>query len=169
MATVLDGTEQRLGASLADTQQTQQDGIEAMRDEIGRQHYAQANVELEKLERVIAEEVRPFLSRITALCAKAPTPLPQYVVNQLQEMHTSCDKVPPFIREGLVGWKELRVPLMAGSHAIDVNSRSTLIYQTRMRLMNHNGQESFLHNMKAQVENYLKESGWPARQPTQET
>lgn len=34
--------------------------------------------------------------------------------------------------------------------------------------MGWNGQESFPQNMKAQVENYIRESGWPARQPTQE-
>jgi hypothetical protein len=166
MTTILDDAEQRLGAALAGAKQTEQDSIEAMRDEIGRQHFAHAKEGLVKLERMIAEEIHPFLARITALCAKAPTPLPQYIVNQLQAMHTSCDKVPPFIREGIAGWGELRVPLMADGRSVDVNSRSTLIYQTRRRLMNWNGQESFLQNMKAQVENYLKESGWPSRQPT---
>ena len=165
MATILDEAEQRLGAALTDTQQAQKDGVEAMRDEIGRQHYAQANVELVKLECMIAEEIRPFLTRINALHTKAPTPLPQYVVNQLREMHTSCDKVPPFVRGGLADWKALRVPIWTDGKSIDVNARGTLIYHVRMKLMNWNGQESRLRDLKAQVEQYLSASGWPARQP----
>jgi hypothetical protein len=166
--TVLDEAEQRLSASLTDTQQTQQDATEAMRDEIGRQHHKQAKEELEKLERVIAEEIRPYLSWITGVSAKAPTPLPQYVVKWIQEMDNNSQTVPPFIREGLVWWKELRVPLMADGRRVDGLSRSTLIDQTRRRLMNWNGHESRFRDLKAQVENYRKESGWPARQPIQE-
>ena len=169
MTTILDDAEQRLGASLADTQQTQQDATEAMRDEIGRQHYDQAKVELAKLERVINEEALPFLTRITALSKTAPAPLPQYVAAWLQEMDNNSQKVPPFIREGIVGWGQLRVPMAADGRNVDVNSRASLVHLIRMKLMNWNGHESRFRDLKAQVENYLRESGWPARQPTQET
>ena len=136
MTTILDDAEQRLGAALADTQQIQQDGIEAMRNEIGRQHYEQAKVEMAKLERTINEDIIPFLTRVTALSKKATTPLPQYVVNWLQEMHNNCDKAPPFIRQGINDWGQLRVPMAADGRSVDVNARASLVHHTRMKLLN---------------------------------
>jgi hypothetical protein len=169
MTTILENAEKRLSESIADTHQTEQDGVEAMRNEVGRTHFDQAKIELPKLERVIHEEIFPFLTRITALSKKAPIPLPQYVAAWLQEMENNSQKVPPFVKSGIDAWGQLRVPMAADGRSVDVNARATLIYQTRMRLMNWNGHESRFRDLKAQVENYLKESGWPARQPTQET
>ena len=169
MTTILDDAEQQLGAALAGAKQTEQDGIDAMRDEIGRQHYTQAKEELAKLQRTINEDIIPFLTRITALSTKATTPLPQYVVNWLQEMHNNCDIAPPFIRQGINDWGQLRVPMAADGRSVDVNARASLVYLTRMRLLNWNGQEGRLRDLKAHVENYLRKSGWPAPQPTQET
>lgn len=161
-STILDDAEQRLAPAAATAQTRQREIIEAMREEIGRQHYAQAQVELPKLERFIAEDVRPFPERLVRISQQAKTPLPSSVLAWVREMHETCENGTRWTREGLDEWARLAPPFVPNTQQLDMMRRKTEVASLRTKLMNWNGRQSRLRDLRAYVERFIRESDWPA-------
>ncbi len=163
--TILDDAEQRLAPAAATAHTRQQDIIEAMREEIGRQHYEQAQGQLVELERVIANTYRPFLARVGTIAAKAKATLPSQAQGWLIELATHCDHSPQQVRRGLDAYTKLQVPLWKDGKTVDETARRTLVAVIRQDLRSWDGKRSFMEQRKGQVEEHIKHTGWPAAQP----
>lgn len=162
MMTILDKAEGRIPSVYKTAQEFRAQSIDAMRDEIGRAHYTQAKDQLPKLERTIKETYRPFLDRIAHIQTQANTPLPAETLKWLREMATLCETVPNTIRNGLDEWDRLTPPIWTDGKSIDVTARAQLVSNIRSCLRNWDGAASRLDALKAYVERYIQESGWPA-------
>jgi hypothetical protein len=163
--TILDEAEQRISSANTDVQATRTQIVESMRDEIGRQHYEQAKMKLEELERAITKLYRPFADRVEQIQQQTRAPLPSDIRGWLQEMRTICDTVPTTIRAGIEGWDRLTVPWQADGRTLDIPTRANLIYNIRVSLRNWDGAVSRLDSLKIYVENYIRDSGWPSSAP----
>lgn len=49
--------------------------------------------------------------------------------------------------------------------SVDIMQRATLVHDIRFCLMNGDGRQDSLDSLKANVEQYIQASGWPARRP----
>lgn len=165
MSTILDDAEKRIAPAAATAQTRQQQIIEAMREEIGPQHYAQAQVELPKLEQFIGKDIRPFLARVGTIAAKSKVTLPAQVQGFLAELATICDQSPQQIRRGIDAYTRLQVPLWKDGKTLDETARRTLVAVIRQDLRSWDGRRSFMEQRKGQVEDHIKHTGWPAAQP----
>jgi len=160
-ATIIDHAEQRATTTAEQVRATRQEVIRLMREEIGPQHYAAAKTELPKLEQFLATEIRPFLDRLTRLAARGTTSLPVYVMAWVREITTLSEIVPSTIRRGIDGWERLEPPIWTDGRSIDISARACMVFQIRTALMNWNGVQSRLETLRAQIEQYIHESGWP--------
>ena len=160
--TVLDDAEQRIAPAVATARTIRQERIDAMCEEIGRQHYTQAKDQLPKLERAISETYRPFLERVATIQAQSKVPLPLAVQPWLREMATLCDTVPNTVRAGIEGWDRLTPPIWTDGKSVDITMRAELIGGLRQCLRNWDGIQGRLNDLTAQAERYFQESGWPA-------
>jgi hypothetical protein len=165
MSTILDDAEKRLAPAAAMAATRQQEIIEALRQEIGPQHYAQAQVELPKLEQFIGKDIRPFLMRVGTIAAKAKAPLPVQVQGWLTELSTICDQAPQQLHRGIDAYTRLQVPLWKDGKTVDETARRTLVAVIRQDLRSWDGKRSFMEQHKGRVEDYIKHTGWPAAQP----
>ncbi|TKB91783.1 MAG: hypothetical protein E8D41_09925 [Nitrospira sp.] len=163
---ILDHAEARIAPATDQARTTRNEIIDAMRDEIGRQHYTQAKDQLPKLERTISEIYRPFLERVATIQAQSKVPLPLAVQPWLREMGMLCDTVPNTICAGIEGWDRLTPPIWTDGKSVDINMRTQLIGSLRQCLRNWDGVQGRLDDLTAQVERYIQESGWPAMRPT---
>ena len=161
--TILDDAEERVSDAHAHTKTTQTQIIDAMREEIGRQHYAQAKVTLPELERAMAKTYRPFVERVTGISAQAKAALPPDVQGWLRDMMTACDTVPTVVRQGIDGWDRLMPPIWKDGRSLDLAVRAQLVHDIRFCLRNGDGRQGSLDNLQAQVEHYIMDSGWPSR------
>ena len=162
---VLDAAEARLAPAAAAAQNSRKAILDAMRDEIGRQHYEHATVELPKLEQFIEHEVRPWLARLSALHANAKTPFPSNVHGWLSEAAKLCDSVPNQVRGGIDAWEKMVVPIWTDGHSVDLTARAMLVGSIRQLLRSWDGASGRLEQLRASVEQYINESGWPASPP----
>lgn len=160
--TILDHAEARIAPATDQARTTRTEIIDAMRDEIGRQHYTQAKDQLPKLERAISETYRPFLERVATIQAQSKVPLPLAVQPWLRDMATLCDTVPHAIRAGIEGWDRLTPPIWTDGKSVDITMRTLSIVNIRQCLRNWDGVQGRLDSLMAQVERYIQESGWPA-------
>lgn len=163
--TVLDDAEKRATDATAHAHTTQREIIETMREEIGRQHYQQAKVELPKLEQFIATHARPYVDRLTRLSQRAPVPLRSDILAHVRELQEACASGMDWVRAGIEDWDRLAPPLMPGTQQIDLMRRGAEVDSVRRRLMNWEGKESRCRDLMAYIDNYIKESGWPTSQP----
>ena len=159
---VLDAAEARLAPAAAAAQTSRKAILDAMRDEIGRQHYEHAKIELPKLEQFIEHEMRPWLARLSALHANAKTPFPSTVHAWLSEAAKLCDCLPNQVRGGIDAWGKMVVPIWTDGHSVDINARMALVGTIRQLLRSWDGASGRLEHLMAFVEQYIKESGWPA-------
>lgn len=164
-SSILDAAEARLAPGVAAAQTSRKAILESMRDEIGRQHYEHATVELPKLERFIEHEMRPWLARLSAIHAKAKTPFPSNVHAWLSETATLCDSFPNQVRGGIDAWERMVVPIWTDGHSVDLTARAMLVASIRQSLRSWDGASGRLEHLRAYVEQYIKESGWPASPP----
>lgn len=162
---VLDAAEARLAPAAAAAQTTRKADLAAMRDEIGRQLYERATIELPKLEQFVEHELRPWLARLSALHANAKTPLPSNVHAWLLEVTQLCDSVPNQVREGINAWERLVVPLWTDKRSVDLTERQKLVVSIRQRLRSWDGASGRLEHLRASVERSIEDSGWPAMPP----
>ena len=160
--TILDHAEARIAPATDQARTTRNEIIDAMRDEIGRQHYTQAKDQLPKLERAISETYRPFLERVANIQSQSKVPLMLAVQSWLREMGMLCDTVPNAIRAGIEGWDRLTPPIWTDGKSVDINMRTQLISSLRQCLRNWDNVQGRLNDLTAQVERYIQESGWPA-------
>ena len=79
MSTILDQAEARITDTKTQAHTTRAQIIDAMRDEIARQHYQQAKAQLPEIERAIQKTYRPFLNQVATIAANAKTVLPAQV------------------------------------------------------------------------------------------
>jgi hypothetical protein len=160
--TILDEAESRLTPTATTAQTVRQEQLAAMYLEIGRPLLDQAKVELPKLEHFIAKDSRPFVARVASIGQRAQKPLPHYVQAWLTEMVLLADSTPNTIRSGIEGYAKLSVPIWTDGKTLDINERARLIAQLRFCLRNWDGVQSRLTNLRAYVEQYIRESNWPA-------
>jgi hypothetical protein len=165
MSNVLEDAEQRIAPAAATAQTIQRERIQAMREEIGPQHYVQAQVELPKLEQVIAKDIRPFLEYLVRISQQAKTPLPPSVLDRVRELQELCESGARWVREGIDEWERLTPPLVRNTQQLDTGRRGTEVASLRTKLMNWDGKRSRLRDLRANIEQYIQESGWPAAQP----
>ena len=163
--TILDAAEQRLAPAAATAQTRQRDLIQAMREEIGPQHRAQAQVELPKLEQFIEKDIRPFRDHLVRISQQAKTPLPPSVLVWVRELNETCESGTRWVREGIDEWERLTPPLVRNTQQLDMGRRAIDVTSIRRKLMNWDGKRSFMEQRRKQVEDYIKQSGWPAAQP----
>ncbi len=163
--TILDEAEQRMAPEADQARTTQAAFIDSMRDEIGRQHYEQAQGQLVELERAIAHTYRPFLARVGTIAAKSKVTLPAPVTGWLTELSTLCDESPQQIRRGLDAYTTLQVPLWKDGKTVDETARRTLVAVIRDDLRSWDGMRSLMQQRKSQAEAYISHTGWPAAQP----
>jgi hypothetical protein len=163
--TILDDAERRLAPAAATAQTRLQEIIEAMREEIGRQHYDQAQGQLVELERVIAHTYRPFLNRVGTIAAKSKAPLPAQVQGWLTELATSCDQSPQQVRRGIEAYTTLQVPIWKDGKTVHEHMRRELVGRIRQDLRCWDGMRRFMEQRKGQVEEHIKHTGWPAARP----
>ena len=169
MNSVLDDAEARIAPAAATAQTLQEERLDAMRMEIGRQHYERAKLELPKLEHFIANNSRPFLARLVKISQRAKNPLPSQVQDWIKEMVQLCDSVPNTIRAGVDGWDTLTPPIWTDGKSLDVNERARLIYTIRVSLRNWDGVQGRLETLRQQVEHFITSSGWPTASVTVDT
>jgi hypothetical protein len=167
--TILSDAEQRIPPTVTTAQTIRQERLAAMREEIGPHHFTQAKEQLPELERLITKTYRPFLDRMKQIQAQTKAPLRSDVLGWLQEMGTLCEIPPHAVRKGIEGWTQLTVPLQPDGKSLDLMTRSQLMDGIRRLLKNWEGTASRLEILKAQVEQYILDSNWPASSPTTET
>jgi hypothetical protein len=163
--TILDQAEQRMTDVKTQAHLSQHAISEAARDDIGRDAYTQAKAQLPLIEPPIRTEYRPFLTRIAAIAAKSPAPLPLQVQGWLREMADLCDHAPRQIRAGIEGYDSLTIPPWRDGSP-DKVVRAKLVHDIRGLLRSWDGCLRTLKDRKWQVEAYLQQSGWPAPQPS---
>jgi len=162
MSTILDDAEARIAPATARARATRAEIIEGMREEIGRQHYEQAKVELPKVERVIAKEVRPYLDRLTRLSQHATAPLRSDILAYARELETACATGTDWVRAGIDEWNRLAPPFVNGTLQLDLTRRAEEVGSIRMKLKSWDGRESRIRDLMAYINNYIQEGGWPA-------
>lgn len=163
--TILDQAEQRVTDLKTQAHTTAKDIVAGMYEEIGRQHYAQAQVELPKLEQSIAKNSRPFLDQLVRISQQAKTPLPPFVLAWVRELQEFCVTGAQWTREGIDEWNRLAPPFVAGTQQLDPARRTREVDSLRKKLTNWNGRRHRLYELKVWIEQYIQESGWPAAQP----
>jgi hypothetical protein len=159
---ILDEAEQRADTAAKQGLSNMQAHIDALHDEIGREHHQQAKSELPKFERFVNTEVRPWLDKLARVQTRAKTPLPTEMQRLIASIHTECDQTPQVVRQALDEWNQLRIPRSQDSRSTDQHSCRELVAGMRLRLRNWDGKQSYIENSKARVEQYIKESGWPS-------
>jgi hypothetical protein len=162
MSTILDDAEARIAPATERARATRAEIIERMREEIGRQHYEQAKVELSKVERVIAQEVRPYLNRLTRLSQHATAPLRSDILKYVRELETACATGTDWVRAGIDEWNSLAPPFVKGTLQLDLTRRAEEVGSIRMKLKSWDGRESRMRDLVAYINQYIQESGWPA-------
>ena len=165
MSTILDHAEARIAPAALAAQTRQREIIEAMREEIGLKHYTEAREQLPKLDHVIATESRPFLDHLMRISQQKNAPLPPSVSAWVRELADACFSGTRWTREGIDEWDRLAPPCVPGTQQLDMMRRAVEIDSLRRKLMNWNGKSSRLHELKASIEQFILESGWPAPQP----
>jgi hypothetical protein len=164
MNTILDQAEQRVDAVQTNAHTSRHDRIEAMREEIGRQHYQRAKEQLPKIERAIQETYRPFLNQVTTIAAKAKAFLPAQVHGWLREMDVLCESIPRQVRAGIDGWDALAPPIWKDGKSLDIAVRNELVHGLRTSLNSWDGCLTSLKNLTGRVETFIAQSGWPSSQ-----
>jgi len=83
----------------------------------------------------------------------------------VRELSDACLSGTRWTREGLDEWDHLAPPFVPGTQQIDGRRRAAEVDSLRRKLTNWNGKLSRLRALKASIEQYILESGWPAPQP----
>jgi hypothetical protein len=99
---------------------------------------------------------------------KAGTPLPTQIQQKLSQMEEHCLNGPKQVREGITGYEQLRYEdlLWKDGKSVDVMVRASIIAGVRQSLKTWDGMLSYWRIEKRQIEDYLKNSHWPARSQT---
>lgn len=163
--TVLDDAGQRVGAAKAAAQTRQKEIIESMREEIGRQHYQRANLELPKLEQFITKHARPYLEHLTRLSQHAPAPLPSGILVYVRELESLCLSGTDWVQSAISEWDRLAPPFEANTQRLHLARRTTEVASIRTRLMNWEGKESRMRVLMTLIDTYVEQSHWPASPP----
>lgn len=166
---VLDDAEQRIAPARAAAHTRQKEIIDGMREEVGREHYAHAQVELPKLDKFIAKDSRPFLDHLVRISQQATTPLPPFVLAWVNELNEHCVSGTNWVREGIDEWNRLAPPFLPSTQQIDQRRRGAEVASLRTKLMSWSGKASRLRDLRAWIEQYIAESGWPTMQPASPT
>jgi hypothetical protein len=165
MNTILDQAAQRVDAVQTNAHTRRHDLIEAMREEIGRQHYQRAKDQLPKIERAIQETYRPFLNQVTTIAAKAKASIPAQVQGWLREMDVLCESIPRQVRAWIDGWDALSPPIWwKDGKSLDMAVRGSLVHGIRTSLNSWDGCLTSLKNLTGRVETFIAQSGWPSSQ-----
>ncbi len=162
---ILDQVEARITGAKTTTHAEHAAVIACMKQEIGPQHYEQAKQQLPLLEQVINTDLLPFVSRLRALAMKAGTPLPTQIQQKLSQMEEACVTGPRQLRDGMKGFEQLRYEdlLWKDGRSVDVMVRASLIASLRQLLKSHDGLLSYWRSEQRQIEDWLRESHWPAQ------
>lgn len=92
-------------------------------------------------------------------------PLPVYIAAQLRELQDTCATGTDWVKPAIAEWDGLAPPFIPNTQQIDQTRRAVEVDSHRRRLMNWNGRESRLRDLKANFTNYIETTGWPASQP----
>lgn len=160
MNTTLSAAKQQSDVVMAKTNATQAEAVEAMRAEIGPQHYRVAQQQLPVIEQAIQQIYAPFMAQATTI--KFGLSVPSQVrawCADMEQMFT----VPESLRRGIRSYEEMQVPIwpMDGK-SVDSNQRAAVIAGTRTLLMSHDGCLTHLDSRKRQIEGYIRE--WTERE-----
>lgn len=169
MTTILEATEQRATQATRDRQAEQQLAVEAVKHDIGPQHYEQAKQFEPKLLAAVRDNYLPFFSKIAALSAHA-RPLPSFGSGYLRQLGELCSALPAQLRRGIDAYERLSFADLAdqSKHGVDLNRRNSLIPLIRHDLHTYDGGLSGLEHLKGNLEQIIRESGWPGQPTTEE-
>jgi hypothetical protein len=162
MSQILDDAEQRIVPAAAAAQTRQREIVASMREEIGRQHYEHATVELPKLEQFIAKQVRPYVDRLMRLSHHAPAPLPPRILEKVRELQEGCASGTDWVRAGIDEWDRLAPPFVPGTQQLDTRRRTAEVDSLRKRLRNWDGRQARLRELMAHIDDYIKDTAWPS-------
>jgi hypothetical protein len=160
--TVLDSAEARLAPAIAAAQTSQKDIVTQMREEIGEQHYVRAKTELPNLEKFITQHARPYLDHLVRISQRAVVPLRSDIRAYVLELETLCLSGTDWVRAAITEWDRLAPPFETGTQRVDTMRRASEVGEIRKKLMNWDGKESRMRILMTLIENYIKDTGWPA-------
>lgn len=169
MTTILEATEQRATQATRDRQAEQQLAVEAVKQDIGPHHYERAKAFEPKLLAAVRDIYQPFFSKIAALSANA-RPLPSFGSGYLRQLGELCTALPAQLRRGIEAYERLSFADLAdqSKRGIDLNRRDGLIPLIRHDLRTYDGGLGALEQLKGQLEQIIRDSGWPGRPTTEE-
>jgi hypothetical protein len=164
--TILDQAEQRVATGAQTVRGQEAQIIDEMRREIGLEHYVEAKRQLPFLEGAMARTFRPWLHQLAALEAKSGTPLPGLIRSYVEQLTKQADSAPAQLRAGIQDYEALsvRAMLWTDGRSVDRVVRAGLVLKIRAALRTHDGRLSAMENMKASIEAFIVENGWPAVQ-----
>ena len=163
--TILEQAEKRVESANANAHTATEQGSEGLRQEIGPQHYLQAQEQLPVVEKAIQEIYLPFFSRILAIAGRVTTPLPARVHQWLKELGEGCHSAPQQIRNGIEAYKTIRVLLWMDGKTPDPVQCPNLVYRVRRDLMSWDGRLTRFKDLMGWIAAWIKETNWPAAKP----
>lgn len=155
MNTILDSAKEHSDVVIAKTKATQAEAVEAMRAEIGPQHYRAAQKQLPVIEQAIQQTYAPFLAEVTTI--RFGLSVPSQVRQWCADLESTFT-VPDSLRRGISSYEQMQVPIWAmDGRSVDSNQRAAVIAGTRTLLMCHDGCLTHLDTRKRQIESYIRE------------